>query len=561
MTNQKKRILLTSEFSLLNTGFSVMSYDLLSELHKTGKYEIAELASYVEDNDPRVKTLPWKVYPVVPGAEKRDEAELYRQHYNKAQFGDLRLDATVLDFKPDVVLSWRDYWHNDFVIASPYRHQFNFIWSACVDSEPPNSSWIDTYSSCDLMTSYTQWGLNVLKNYGGERLKVSNTDAMPGVNLDIFKVLDKEKIRQEYGLIKDINIVLTTMRNQPRKLIPNLIGSFMNFIDRCYKDGKKDIADKTYLYIHSGIPDVGWDIQKEILRYNAGSRVLLTYLCDACGFVFPSFIRGERCHCSKCGKLAAHTANTSRGLSREDLAKIYNLADIYVQYSVCEGLGIPIIEAKACGAPTITVDYSAPYELSNMGGNFGRVDILGFKQEGLQETGQFRGIPNDETLTKLLYKFFNQPKSEREKWSKKAEETAQKHHNHKTFAEKWMKLIDEVPTLNPDRWTKPPELISFNYDHIPWDLEPISFVRWCCRTLLPPKHYMRSLLEEKRLLKLLSYGYDPGSPMTEITKKSIVDKIREQVNEYNHYEMHRYNILVSQPNMIADPDIINCRVF
>ena len=88
--SDKKRILLVSEFSLLNTGFSVMAYDVLSRLHKSGKYEVAELASYVSDDDPRIHQLPWKVYPVIPSNSKKEEMERYHREYQTSQFGSLR---------------------------------------------------------------------------------------------------------------------------------------------------------------------------------------------------------------------------------------------------------------------------------------------------------------------------------------------------------------------------------------------------------------------------------------------------------------------------------------
>jgi hypothetical protein len=85
----KKKILLVSEFSLLNTGFSVMAYDLLSRLHKSDKYEVAELASYVSDDDPRVKQLPWRVFPVIPSQSNKEEFQKFQQEYQTAQFGSL----------------------------------------------------------------------------------------------------------------------------------------------------------------------------------------------------------------------------------------------------------------------------------------------------------------------------------------------------------------------------------------------------------------------------------------------------------------------------------------
>jgi hypothetical protein len=70
---------------------------------------------------------------------------------------------------------------------------------------------------------------------------------------------------------------MTVMRNQPRKLFPNIMSAFANALDNLYKLGLGDIADKTYLYLHTGNPDCGFDIPKEIIRYGVGNRVIVTY--------------------------------------------------------------------------------------------------------------------------------------------------------------------------------------------------------------------------------------------------------------------------------------------
>ncbi|MBZ5684963.1 MAG: glycosyltransferase family 4 protein [Acidobacteriia bacterium] len=39
---------------------------------------------------------------------------------------------------------------------------------------------------------------------------------------------------------------------------------------------------------------------------------------------------------------------------QEDLAYFYNAATVFVYVSICEGFGLPVLEAMACGTPTIT---------------------------------------------------------------------------------------------------------------------------------------------------------------------------------------------------------------
>ena len=46
-------------------------------------------------------------------------------------------------------------------------------------------------------------------------------------------------------------------------------------------------------------------------------------------------------------------------VSDYDLVRLYNLADIYVQPSICEGFGMPVVEAMACGRPVIANNSSS----------------------------------------------------------------------------------------------------------------------------------------------------------------------------------------------------------
>ena len=50
---RKKRVLFCSEATYLNTGYATYAREVLSRLHASGKYEIAEFASYGKDGDPR----------------------------------------------------------------------------------------------------------------------------------------------------------------------------------------------------------------------------------------------------------------------------------------------------------------------------------------------------------------------------------------------------------------------------------------------------------------------------------------------------------------------------
>ncbi len=91
---RKPKILLVNEFSLLSTGYSTYGLELMKRLHASGKYELAEFASYVSDDDQRVNSLPWKVFPNQPAASDVKGNQIARSGLN--EFGEWRFEETLL---------------------------------------------------------------------------------------------------------------------------------------------------------------------------------------------------------------------------------------------------------------------------------------------------------------------------------------------------------------------------------------------------------------------------------------------------------------------------------
>ncbi|MCK5017220.1 MAG: glycosyltransferase family 4 protein, partial [Candidatus Peribacteraceae bacterium] len=51
------------------------------------------------------------------------------------------------------------------------------------------------------------------------------------------------------------------------------------------------------------------------------------------------------------------------GSTDEDMARIYQISDVYATFASGEGFGFPIIEAEACGIPVVAVDFTTSHEL------------------------------------------------------------------------------------------------------------------------------------------------------------------------------------------------------
>ena len=85
-------------------------------------------------------------------------------------------------------------------------------------------------------------------------------------------VADKNAHKLAMGIDPEYKVIGTVMRNQRRKLYPDLFEAFKIFLD-------KSENKKYYLYCHTSYPDLGWDIPELLHQYELASNVLFTYIC------------------------------------------------------------------------------------------------------------------------------------------------------------------------------------------------------------------------------------------------------------------------------------------
>lgn len=336
MKDRKKRVLFVGEASFLATGFSTYWNEVIKRIHATGRFEVAELGSYASVDDPRCKQVPWRFYPVIPSRDDQEAMRIYHSNQTN-QFGEAVFADVCLDFKPDIVTTITDWWMQEHLFRSPLRKNYRILSMPTIDGEPQRDIWLDTYKQCDGVLTYSDYGMDLLKKTGRPGTKLL-TVASPGADLDVFKpVPDKREHKKKLGIDPNTNIIGTVMRNQARKLYYDLIEAFSMWVHKAKTKGHLDLVKKTFLYLHTSYPDVGYDIGKAIRDCKVGNKVLMTYMCENCHVVYPSFFSEELAICKRCGKLAAHPPNANGGVSREVLAGIINTFDMYVQYSVCLG--------------------------------------------------------------------------------------------------------------------------------------------------------------------------------------------------------------------------------
>jgi glycosyltransferase involved in cell wall biosynthesis len=558
---RKKRILFVGEFPGLATGYGGYAKEVLSRLTKTNKYEIAQLAAYGREDDPSLSEYGWRIYPNTPAANSELLAKHQENPFN--QFGAWRFEDTVIDFKPDIVFSIADIWMNMFLAESPFRRFYHLTLMPPVDSKPQEKQWLSVFKSCNSICTYTDWGLNVLKEQAGDDINLIGSFP-PGSDVETFKPFpNKIQIKQAMGLHPESVIIGTTVRNQKRKLIPDLINTFKSLLTYAATHNPK-LAEHLYLYLHTSYPDAGWRLSLLLAESGIGHRVLFTYFCKNCKAIYPSLFQDIRGFCNHCKQPTMCMTNTMHGLPTFELAKVYNAMDVYVQYFNREGFGMPLTEAAACGVPVMAVDYAGPADIvRKLKGQ--PISVKSFIRE--VDLHAFAAVPDNADLQEKLYKFLTLPQGIRLKKGFETRQAVLQHYTWDRTAKLWENHFDSVAIkdhsltwLSPPRFHIPPA-------EVPGNLSISNMVRWgICNVLKSPEdqdsyvalQYVRDLNFAGRINSFSGVHFDDASFLgqrptyTEYNPQLMFNELYEKRQALNFWENRRINW-----NNSPKPDFIN----
>ena len=480
-----------NEFSELKTGYSIYGKEILTRLFNTNKFEIFEHACYVHHSDPRTKKVPWVIYANLPDKDNQEQVQQYNSNPSN-QFGVWRFEEIVLDCQAHITIDIRDKWMCNMEFNSPLRPYYHFVPMPTVDSYPQNKEWISDYETADGVFTYQDWSTEVLNKESANKIKTLGS-ASPAAD-DAFKPMDGFAIKKSIGLEK-YQIIGTVMRNQRRKLFPDLFYSFRKFLDIT---NRNDVL----LYCHTSYPDMGWDIPSLLLQYNIASKTLFTYVCRECGNAHPHFFSDALIHCPRCGKLSSGISNVQVGVDNKVLSAIYNMFDVYIQYSIAEGFGMPQLEAAACGIPVMAVDYSAMTDVVRKLKGI-PIPILTLTTE--LETGCYRAVPNNEKFIEILIKFFNLTKEQIQQFKAETRQAYLDNYNWDNTAKKWENYFDSIDIeYYEHQWRKPPRYTNIPNDY-PKNISNAVFARWLITSVLGEPRYINSYMES-RLIRDLNYG-------------------------------------------------------
>ena len=520
----------------MHTGYAIYGREVLSRLHQTGKYDIAEFSAFGKPDDPKISTVPWTYYGNMPATDE----EL--RDYNSMptnQFGVWRFEDVCIDFKPDIVCDIRDWWMLSHERTSIFRPFFHWMIMPAIDSAPLQNEWLETFQNADTLFTYSEFGKEAVESASCGNIKVTDICSPSANPQAFFPATDKDSHKASFGFMEDILIVGTVMRNQKRKRYPDLISSFSEFC-KTYPEISKNV----YLYLHVSYPDIGWDIPRLINESGVSHKIILTYYCNTCNYAFPSFLTNALSSCPLCGGRSAMMPNAHNAVPEEWLGKIMNCFDLYVQYSICEGFGMPQVEAASCGVPIISMDFSA---MSSVIKNLEGIPVK-TREFREMETHTFRALPDNEDFVHKLKNFFKLPKSLRLKMGHDTYNRCLKNYTWDETAKKWERAIDnvELKDIN-ETWLSKPSIHPIPKDiPDPASLSANEFVSWCIIHILNKPERLNTL-EHMKMLRNVNDGFmtevfSIHTPKRRLEPYSATDLAYDaiQMREiYNHWEHTR----------------------
>jgi len=302
---------------------------------------------------------------------------------------------------PDLIFNHMDIWTLGGNLSTLDR---KFTTLSPVDHDPLPELMKADMKTASINFAMSKWGERVMRNAG-----ITNTRYFPhGVDLNVYRPMDKGKCREDFGLSKDAFVLGFIGANHgPRKHIPGLLRAFRKFVDLT---GAKpnDVKLLLWTYVHRD-------------RFNQ--------MGDELPIIWEQLGIGDYIkHPPSLDYLA--------GVSEEEMARLYNSADVFVTASLGEGHCLPITESQACGVPAITPNFSAMPELVEGCGKTARIaEYMSF-----QLTSSWQAVVDTDDLARVMAEFY-ESKPLRENYSQRCLEKA------KGFG--WDKLVQErlLPAL------------------------------------------------------------------------------------------------------------------
>jgi glycosyltransferase involved in cell wall biosynthesis len=388
-TNKKRKLKFTwsSNAHWTNSGYAVFTRDLLFRLRDDG-WNFAEIGFFGLQGFP-IKIDGFKVYPAMVDA-----------------YGADAMIEHTIDFGANLVFTMQDVWTlNPMHLQNLAARNIKWIPYLPIDHTPVSPHILARIKHAYKIITFSKFGQEELEKAGyASELIVEGTDP------DIFKPMDKNKLRDELKIPRDkflFGMISANKENPPRKGYQEILDALKLFIDN---------HPEAALFVHSQqVSPTNFPIKEYAFHLGIQNSVF------------------------SIGQYAATFKSDS-----EQIRKEINTFDVNMHASMTEGFGLGIVESQACGVPVIINDCHSMPELIVEGktGEKCKTDYSWWRsQGGYVHTADVRSL-HDKMET--IYKKMQDPKK-RKQIAKDCRQNVLTNYNiNDIVKDKWIPYLTEL---------------------------------------------------------------------------------------------------------------------
>lgn len=394
----KKKILVISDHPLAPSGVGTQTKYVIEALLNTGRYKVVCLGGAVKHKDYKPQKVEgwgddWVIYPVKGyGTQEMVRSALFNE-------------------KPDILWFMTDprFYGWLWSIENEVRKHIPMVYYHVWDNYPYPKYNKQNYASTDVIASISKVTHDIVNNVAPE---VENHYVPHAVDTSIFHPFPEEDIEklklQNFNITDDRVIFFWNNRNARRKMSGSLIYWFNEFAEKVGPENVK-------LVMHTDPKDPnGQDLG--VILDNLGATD---------------------------GRIVLST----KKISPQALAAMYNMADCTINISDAEGFGLATLESLSCQTPIIVNMTGGLQEQVTDGEEwFG----IGIEPSSKAVIGS-QNVPyiyedriSKEDFISSLTKFYEMSKEERKVLGMKGRNHVAKNYNFENFKKQWIELIDSV---------------------------------------------------------------------------------------------------------------------
>lgn len=309
------KIFFVGDSPTVDTGFGVVSKNLLPRLQKMGHEIVVQGINEYGDSPRKLKKFDFPIYPMDKGGPEQ-------------VYGIRKVWPNVRYENPDLLFLLNDPWLiKNYIETKPPEvgRYLKYVAYYPTDAAPMKREWMEVLNQLDAQVCYSKYAEDVVTQSNNNKRPDNLYQIYHGVDTNIYYPVDQRVARQKLGIPEDLFVFGMVARNQPRKRFDLLMMAFAQFA--------KD-KPKAKLYLHTGFHDIGFDIPNLAKQLDLDNKLIVT----------PDL-------------------TPNQGVTEEEMNYIYNSFDVNVLISLGDGFGLPVAESMAVGCPQIVSGHSCLREL------------------------------------------------------------------------------------------------------------------------------------------------------------------------------------------------------